>query len=175
MRKNLYFVTFLVFVVLLSGCTSFQISGLGNFSENDCCFGLNYALLPDGQEFLLNYSYENGDYQYWRNDFGPAHAKTYVQLSYTEDVYKQAKSECQEYFTFSEEVYLYENFTFYRVNFAGGDTSLNANFPGFRLLGVDDASCSLVFIGYLNDNDSNKQITQSNISQFLKTQFGEWL
>lgn len=175
MKRVVQSIMLILVAAILCGCNSFQINGIENFNENDCCFGLNASLMPNNHDFLSTYEYENGNYQYWRNDFGKVQAKTFVQLFYAEEIYQQAKLACHEYFTVSEEKYIYEDFSFYGINLAGGNTSLNPNFPGFRLWGYDDTSHSLVFIGYISDQALDVQITQSDFSQFINTQFGEWL
>ena len=175
MKRLISFSILLAFVVLLSGCNSFQIQGLENFTESDCCFGLNDGLLPGGKEFLSQYPYQRGDYQYWRNDYGNAQAKTYIQMVYSKEIYEQAKQMCQEYFTFSEESFPYKAFTFYGVNVAGGDVTLLTAFPGVRMFGYNDEMCALVFIGYLDDSGKDSKVTASNFTQILEAQFGNWL
>lgn len=176
LRWPLFFAAIITaMIVLLTGCNSFQIDGLDKFNESDCCFGLNDMLLPDNREFLSNYPYESGDYHYWRNNYGKAQAKTYVQLTYSEEVYQQAKFACLKHFTISEEQYLYNTFVFYGVNISGGDTALDAAFPGIRLLGYSDDTCSLVFLGYLDETGKKSQIDSSNFVLFLNNHFGEWI
>lgn len=175
MKRLITFFVLLTLVVLLSGCNSFQIHGLDNFNESDCCFGLNYRLLPGGKEFLSQYPYQRGDYQYWRNNYGNAQAKTYIQLVYSEEIYEHAKQVCQEHFTFSEESFSYNAFTFYGVNVAGGDVTFQTAFPGVRMLGYDDERCVLIFLGYLDDNEKVSKVTASNFTQTLEDQFGNWL
>ena len=87
--------------IILCSCNSFEIQGLDRFNENDCCFGLNYGLLPEGQDFLSDFLYEDGDYRYKRNNYGKAQAKTFVMLQYPEYVYQEVKAVCQNYFVFS--------------------------------------------------------------------------
>lgn len=164
-----------VCIIILCGCNSFEIQGLERFNENDCCFGLNCGLLPDGQGFLSDFSYENGNYHYQRNNYGQAQAKTFVRLQYSESIYQQAKSICQDYFTFTESQYIYESFVFFGVNIAGGDLDLRTTFPGVRMFGYNDDSYSLIFIGYLNDDDINNQITPSNFASFFEDHFERYL
>ena len=162
-------------LITFAGCNSFELSGIAKFSETDCNFGLNDGLLPGDRAFLTNYPYENGDYHYWRNEWGWVQAKTYVQLQYSEEVYQQAKLACTESFIFSEEQYSYDTLTFHVVNFPGGDLSLDTAFPGVRLIGYHDDLCTLVFLAYLDDTPEKEQLTASNFVSFLDDQFGAWM
>ena len=172
--KKVCLLLLLLFLLSLCGCNSFRVEEIENFNESDCCYGLNEDLLPGGFTFLDNFPYENGKYQYWRNNFGPAEAKTFVQLQFSESVYLQAKSECQKFFSFSEEHYYYEGFAFAAVDVFGGSASTNVTFPGVRFYGYDDNAYSLIFIGYLNESDSSGKITPSNFADFFHNNFGEY-
>ena len=175
MKRVAQSVMFILVAAILCGCNSFQINGIENFNENDCCFGLNVSLMPNGHDFLSTYQYEEGNYQYWRNNYGQAHAKTYIYLQYSDAIYQKAKLACQEFFTFSEESCSYESFVFYGVNIEGGDTSLNPAYPGFRMLGFNDDRCALVFIGYLNDAYEPDSISAISFEKFFEEQFSNFL
>ena len=175
MKKLLCVSLCVMLIVILGGCQSFEISGIESFNEMDCQFGLNYNLLPGDCDFLTNYPYENGVYHYWRNEWGDAQAKSYVQITYSEEVYQQAKLACTECFTFSEEQYLYDTFTFHVVNLDGGDMSFVAEYPGFRLLGYSDDTCTLLFLAYLDDSGETEPIDAFSFASFLDDHFGEWL
>lgn len=177
MKKILCNVLLFLLVGFLCGCNSFEIQGINNFTEYDCCFGLNDRLLPENRTFLSNYTYDEGSYHYWRNNYGQAKAKTFVRLQYSEIIYHQAKSACQDYYNFSTTQYNYEDFVFYAINIADGDVRIDFKYPGLRMLGYNDNTCTLIFIGYLNDNamDNDNQITTSNFLDFFNDQFGEYI
>ena len=174
MKKTCCGIFLVLCTIILCGCNSFEIQGLDRFNENDCCFGLNYGLLPEGQDFLSDFLYEDGDYRYKRNNYGKAQAKTFVMLQYPEYVYQEVKAVCQNYFVFSDQQYHYENFVLFGVNVAGGDTTLRTTFPGFRMFGYNDDTCSVIFVGYLNESSEYNQIAPSDFASFFETQFGEY-
>ena len=171
MKKISYSLFVFLLAIFLCGCNSFEIQGIENFTENDCIFGLNCGLMPDESSFLSNYPYECGDYQYWRNNYGPVCAKTYIKLQYDPHVYKEAKSACLAYFTFSEEQCYYDSYTFSVVNLAGGETNGYVGYPGVRMFGYNDELCTLIFIAFLDEHNPQFKVTAANFTDFFAAEF----
>lgn len=176
MKRLLSIALVCAFLILLSGCNSFEIHGIENFSENDCIFGLNSGLLPGDRDFLLAYPYLSGNYHYWRNNYGWAKARTYVQLQYSEKTYVNAKKACLDYFNLaSDNTYQYAGIEFQKVSIGTNSTFQDPVISDwFWMLGIDDKSCSLVFLGYLNQdkNDETKDLVTSDFAKFFEEQFG---
>ena len=93
-RIILFCFAFCILIGLLSGCGDIEIKGIENFSENSCDKGLNNGLLSGNHNFLVNYPYQDAEYQYW-TDGSYQQYKTFVCLRYAKEVYENAKVVCQ--------------------------------------------------------------------------------
>ena len=177
MRRIIYILLLVVFVAHFCGCSSFQIQGIDNFTEMDCCFGLTLTLMPEDRKFLTQYPYDDGIYQYWRNNCGPAEAKAFICLQYSEEVYRKAKEICQEYYNFSKEVYYYDCLAFYVFSLGDDAPKLDPNYPGFRLFGYNDEQRLLIFAAYLNEDAKivTEESISKNFTEFFNKQFGAYL
>lgn len=160
--------------LILCSCGSFEIQGIENFNENDCNFGLNCGLLPENRDFLNAYPYESGIYHYWKNTYGPAKAKTYVQLQYSSETYAEAKETCFAYYTLSEETHTYGSYTL-QIIVDAEHHCLDLNDPSnFWLLGTNDEMHTLIFIAYLNQNDDHPAFMSTDFHTFLAEEFEEF-
>lgn len=163
-----------VIIFALFGCdSSYAISGIENFSENDCSMGLNDGLLPSDQQFLSDYPYENGSYHYW-TDGDYSVAKTFVMLQYSEDVYAEAKAVCEAEYSFSETQFYYEDFTFSKPDILFERPEFENR--GAQMLGYNDDTCILIFVGFIGyEIDQREMFSQSEFAELFDDEFRSFL
>lgn len=174
MKKNYCLLLMLVITFAFTGCdASYSVSGLDNFSSQTCSMGLNDGLLPEDEQFLSEYPYETGTYRYW-TDGNYSVAKTFVLLQYSEAIYPQAKAACEEQYSFLETQYHYEDFAFSNPNILFGPPEYD--YSGAQMLGCDDDSCTLVFIGFFGyEIDESDVFSQSEFEEFFIKEFSSWV
>lgn len=167
---SLFLVSITVFA--FSSCSQFEVLGLDNFSENTCSLGLNDGLLPGDRQFLVDYAYEDGDYIYlYNDDLKQIKAKTFVWIRYSEAVYPQAKSACEDYYRFTSEPYIYGDFIFSTSSFLHKPNEDNS--VKIQTFGYNDNTCTLVFLGcYGYELNLNDSITESDFIDFLNNELG---
>lgn len=171
---------FLLLAIFLCSCAAIDISGIHNFSTADCSNELTKYLFPD-DEFLNTYSYIDGDYQYHaEDDWDGGLATAYAALTYSPDIYNEAKTYCKEYFEFcGEHQYTYGGFEFqehlcHLTRDANDELVTGCCFPkNFNIFAYNDQSCTLVFLGYYNPNRAETEMIETNFDAFLQHTFGQ--
>ena len=174
MRKILCLLLVPVIIFTFLGCErAYEVSGLENFSENACSLGLNDGILPGDRKFLADYPYEEGNYHYW-TDGSYSKAKTFVRLQYSEPIYQKAKSLCENYYSFSTTQFNYGDFVFSEPHTVY--ESSEYDFSGVQMLGYNDITCTLIFIGCAGYTfDQSETINEFSFSEFFVDEFGAYL
>lgn len=174
MKKIFYLLLMPVIIFTFLGCESaYGVSGLENFSENACSFGLNDGLLPGNREFLTDYLYEEGDYHYW-TDGSYSKAKTFVMLQYSEPIYQKVKSLCENYYSFSPVQFNCGDFAFSEPHDVY--ESSEYDFSGLQMFGYNDDTCTLIFIGCVGYAfNQYETINVSIFTEFFIDEFGAYL
>lgn len=177
------FVLLLLACLLLTGCTPIRVDGLQDYSKEDSSFSITKHLFPS-DDFLIDYPYLDGDYHYYgKVDLGPGYDKAFAYLAYDPETYAEAKEHCLNQFNLAKDViYACDNISFlehlwYTIKDDSGEWVIINKFPRqFNMLGYDDASCTLYFIGYFNGDSKSAERTlaEENFKEFLKSAYGEY-
>jgi len=175
---KLILILFITASVLL-GCgrsRTYEVHGLENYSEYDSDFGFA-PILPGQESFLSMFPYESGDYDYVRYIRKYTEEKLFVRLTYTEEVYQQAKQYCEETQFFDDTLYLYEDYIF-RVRI-GEKSRPRRDFcpPAFGLMGYSDSKNTIIYIEYSNleFRDPNYKLAESDFAAFFEQTYGEFM
>ena len=172
MKKAICLLLILGSILVLVGCdSSYEISGMENYSKNLCSKGTCDRLLPTSS---LLVAYSHGEFYYW-TDGNYTKAKAFMELQYPEDTYLYNKSVCESYYSFSQTEYLYENYLFSMPNRIYEDSE-NLPATGMYMFGYNDSTCSLIFIGFSGYAfDHREAITPALFREFFGKEFGGYL
>lgn len=165
-----------LFLLFFSGCVKLEISGLENYRKQTCSVSLTDYLFPS-EGFLGRYKYISGDYQYCdAGDIAWGYVTTIAYLSYTPEVYADAKAHCLEKYELCDRhLYTYNNYIFLEqlCHTAKHNNQVNTAcaFPKvFNMFAYNDDNYTLVFLGYYNGNpdDPEKQLAELDFPSFIE-------
>lgn len=180
MKKLLAVILCCVTVFLLCSCfdSNYVIEGIENFSTGDGSIELNDYILPS-EDFIEKF--ENTDIQY--RYYGSLHSddRSIVAITYTQDVYKQAKEYCLEEMVLSDSMIMeYNGYTFIEnVELPIVLKEYGRGLPHhFNMFVYNDTLNRLIFLGaYLSDfYKATPQKTQDvveNWGAFVETYFSD--
>ena len=183
MKRLLVLLFVAVILMTLCACSSVEISGIENYRKQTCSVSLTEYLFPS-DDFLTEFSYNNGGYEYRdTGDLAWGDVTTLCYLSYEDDVYKGAKESCLTNFAFCEEHqfthngYQFGEILCHKITDDDGNRIIACNYPKqFNMLAYNDEKCTLIFMGYYNGapGDPEKTLAENDFSSFLKTVYTDY-
>ena len=179
---------FCSFLLALCACTThISEEGLDQYDKATSSLGLTRFLFPSPKgepAFFEQYPYADGGYHYDDTEEGLGSnllERAFAWLCYDDPtVYEQAKLTCMEERS-TENAALDGKeafgFTFY-VNEEWDYIREQQRFPyRFTAFGYNDATSTLVFIGFCCGREDEKeqlQTAETDLAGFIQTYFGEW-
>ena len=180
-----FFAVALVLFLLASGylLTDKYVTGIQNFSLADCSLSLTAKLFPS-ENFLQEYPYVEGDYTYrYDGKIGQNRAAVFAAVTYSKEAYAQAKAFCLQQFILEEQhcfsagTYRFmEHLCHTKANDQGVQEAACGYPKCFNLFGFDDASGTLLFLGYYSSKeDESTMLAQTDFEAFFNGPFAEFL
>lgn len=159
-----------------------QVSGIENFSPADSTLSLCQKLFPSN-DFLQQFAYEEGDYQYYFNGkLVGGQATAFAVLKYDAEQYQAAKEYCvQQFEPTDEHQYQVGNFVFQEHLCHNGKNSEGKYVPSchypkiFNMFAYNDSEHTLLFIGFYSDADpSITSLALTDFPAFYEQYFGQY-
>lgn len=182
MAKRIHFITILLVLLLLIGCSSIDREGIESFNSADCEVQLLKYLFPD-DGFPDLYHYKECEYQYHdpNNLQDPVIAFAY--FVYAPEDYNNAKTYCIENWEFCElHHYEHNDFTIFEhlshhIRNEDNEIVTGCDYPNhFNMFAYNDSDCTLLFLGYYSSeaDSSANQLAQTDFGAFYEEVFSQY-
>ena len=159
------------------------MEGIDNWDIANSSKGLTKYLFPN-ENFLIQYSYVEGDYHYYDNCNSLDRLETVIAvIKYESDIYLDAKKYCIDNFYLSQNNIKEYNGYFFTENlnlpksYKNVEDGKNIKFPYYmNMFGYNDSQSVLVFIGlYCNEALYEKAaLVHTDFGSFLKAFYSQY-